>query len=86
MEVKEMKIKAEHYQVLRKHLYPIMKRHTEFTKDSLLESMRQRWDMFWEGITPAIKTRDISLISDFGYLSDNHLDTAIKAIIREYYS
>lgn len=81
-----MKIKTEHYRIIRDKLRPILEAHQGLTQDRLLESERLRWDTFWHAIDPALKSGELSYNREFGYLNDAHIDTAIKAIIREYYS
>jgi hypothetical protein len=72
-----MKIKFEHWRLLQAKLIPYLEAHPELTKDQLLQSERLRWDAYWASGTP------INNAKEFNYLSDSHIDTAIKTIIRE---
>ena len=72
-----MKIKANHYAILRDKMNQYLNSHHEIGLTEALNGMRQRWDIYWNSGTP------ITNASEFHYLNDDHIDTAIKAILRE---
>ena len=74
-----MKIKTNHYRILREKIYTFLLTHPKITQGDCV-SMRNRWDIYWASGTP------ITNAQEFNYLNDNHIDTAIKAILREYFT
>ena len=81
-----MKIKPEHYSVLKKamqekaFLLPAIKSHISLeTRQPKDINMRIRWDLFWcTGLK--IGESDLPL---YDYMNDTHIDTALKKIMTE---
>ena len=72
-----MKIKPTHYHALAVKVNKLLDKHPEVKKSELLASMRKRWDMYWaSGVA-------FTNASEYHYLDDSNIDTALKDIIRK---
>lgn len=72
-----MKIKPTHYHALAVHVNRLLDKHPEVKKSELLASMRKRWDVYWAS------GGAFTNASEYHYLDDNNIDTALKDIIRK---
>ena len=74
----KLAIKPAHYQSLKKKIFSFMDKHKMLSAKKGLSSMRYRWDIYWAcggAFTNA---------SEFRYLKDDHIDSALKSILNEY--
>jgi hypothetical protein len=72
-----MKIKIEHYQALQVKINELLDKHPEIKADDCVNSMRKRWDIYWN-CGGAFTNNE-----QYHYLNDAHIDTAIKSILNE---
>ena len=74
-------IKDTHYIRLKSKVFTALAKAPRGTAGQALRSMRVRWDIFWA----ATKGDNFAFINElYRYLNDNHIDSALKSIIREY--
>lgn len=86
-----MKIKVEHYKILKQLIKDVKTTHgltklleykESLKNDSRVKDLdkRFRWDLFWE-----IKAAERSKLVDdlYEYMNDDHIDTALKNIVKE---
>jgi len=71
-----MKINAKHFDQLNQSISHYLVRHPQIDVTSALNSMRERWDIYWAC------GGAFSNAQEYQYLNDAHIDTAIKAILR----
>lgn len=80
-----MKIKPEHYNALRAMLATVPQEKIAAHREKLVNDprvrdldMRLRWDLVW-AVVPSCWISD----NLYPYMNDDHLDTALRAIVRE---
>jgi hypothetical protein len=73
-----MKINQEHYNQLKDKIFQYLDKYPQINIQQGLESMRIRWDIYWNC------GGSFSNAQEYQYLNDNHIDTAIKSILKEY--
>lgn len=71
-------IKDIHYKALKRKVFALLRKQPSGTAKKALSSMRLRWDIYWAS------KGAFSNASEYHYLNDNHIDSALKAIMREY--
>ena len=73
-----MKIKREDYDLLRQAVFGTLKKYPgireEYRKQGLSD-MRFRWDLLWRS--------NLNFSSMYSYLNDDHIDTALRRIVKE---
>ena len=74
----KLAIKDVHYKALKRKVFTLLGRQPRGTAKRALGSMRLRWDIYWAS------GGQFSNASEYHYLNDNHIDSALKAIMREY--
>ena len=72
----KLAMKATHYNQLKRKVFAVLAKTPKGTASKALNSMRLRWDIFW-----VAKAYDKAY---YEYLNDNHIDSALKQIMREY--
>lgn len=89
-----MKMKPEHYAILRDEIAPVIARHpdaaTKYKTDGL-SPMRYRWDLLHASAVQVCHARNawgerakpVTYLPVYDYLNDTHIDTALRAIVRE---
>lgn len=85
-----MKMKPEHYAIIRdsiQSLIPLewVQRHWEMlVPDQRVKDIakRVRWDCYWYART-RIERKGVTPEKLYAYLDDGHLDTALRAIMKE---
>lgn len=76
-----MKIKPEHYDIIKQAIDALPKdqvaqhKAKELGKD---KAMRFRWDLFHAARLSRFASDEL-----YRYLNDNHIDTALKSIVKE---
>ena len=70
-----MRMSPEHYDMLNKKLTAYLDTHPEINIKQALASMRARWDIYWAS------KGSFSNAQEYQYLTDNHIDTALKSIL-----
>ena len=85
-----MKMKKEHYDIIKKAISLIpksaAKEHREFIKQEGKAKdieKRLRWDMLYATQIKIGDGKGMSGLPLYEYLSDNHIDTALKQIIKD---
>lgn len=71
-------IKPEHYQQLKKKVFSLLAGGKNADAKKGLISMKHRWDIYWAS------GGAFSNASKYRYLNDNHIDSALKSILKEY--
>jgi len=73
-------IKSKHYDALKRKVYALLNKQASPKKiaQNALTQMRLRWDIYWA--SGGVFTN----ASEYHYLNDNHIDSALKAILRDY--
>ena len=71
-------IKSSHYSQLKKKVFALLGKQPKGTAQRGLSSMRTRWDIYWAS------GGAFSNATEYHYLNDNHIDSALKAILKEY--
>lgn len=72
-----LKIKPEHYAQLKSRIFRLLKQYDNVSIPYALSSRRARWDIYWAAGA-------FSNASEYHYLDDNNIDSALKAILNEY--
>lgn len=81
-----MKIKPEHYQILKTALLPQFKKwtwekyHEKFPTHS---EMRWRWDMYWLARKEGSLCKNFIADVLYSYMNDDHIDSALRKIAKE---
>jgi len=78
-------IKSKHYDALKHKVYALLNKQASPKKiaQNALTQMRLRWDIYWADIYWA-SGGVFTNASEYHYLNDNHIDSALKAILRDY--
>lgn len=71
-------IKDTHYRQLKQKVLALLNKHPRGTAKKALASTRLRWDIYWAS------SGAFTNASEYRYLKDDHIDSALKAIMREY--
>ena len=74
----KLAIKQTHYNQLKRKVFALLDKQPVGTAKKALGSTRLLWDIYWScggAFTNA---------SEYHYLNDNHIDSALKSIMREY--
>ena len=71
-------IKDSHYNQLKKKVFALLEKQPKGTTKKALTSTRLRWDIYWAS------GGAFTNASEYHYLNDNHIDSALKQIMREY--
>jgi len=73
-------IKSKHYETLKRKVYALLNKQASPKKiaQNALTQMRLRWDIYWAS------GGAFTNASEYHYLNDNHIDSALKAILRDY--
>lgn len=71
-------IKDSHYNQLKKKVFALLEKQPKGTAKKALTSTRLRWDIYWAS------GGAFTNASEYHYLNDNHIDSALKQIMREY--
>jgi len=74
----KLAIKDTHYNQLKRKVFALLDKQPKGTAKKALNSMRLRWDIYWAS------GGAFSNASEYHYLNDNHIDSALKQIMREY--
>jgi hypothetical protein len=74
----KLAMKDAHYNQLRRKIFAVLDKAPKGTASRALTSLRLRWDIYWNS------GGAFSNASEYHYLTDNHIDSALKAILREY--
>lgn len=73
----KLAIKDSHYRQLKKKVLALLAKQPRGTAKKALSSTRLRWDIYWAS------GGAFSNASEYRYLSDNYIDSALKSILRE---
>jgi len=76
--VGKLVIKDSHYNQLKKKVFALLEKQPKGTAKKALTSTRLRWDIYWAS------GGAFTNASEYHYLNDNHIDSALKQIMREY--
>ncbi|MFA5049294.1 MAG: hypothetical protein WC516_09785 [Patescibacteria group bacterium] len=71
-----MRIEQGHYIALDKSINSYLNNNPNIDITTALESVRYRWDIYWHSGGAFTNAQE------YQYLTDNHIDTAIKSILR----
>jgi len=74
----KLAIKSNHYNQLKRRVFALLSKQPKGTAKKALSSMRLRGDIYWAS------GGAFTNASEYHYLNDNHIDSALKAIMREY--
>jgi hypothetical protein len=72
-----MRMKPEHYDMLNRGIAAFLDAHPEIDIKKALETTRGRWDIYWAS------KGSFTNAQEFQYLTDNHIDTALKSILKD---
>lgn len=82
-----MKMTAEHYKFIKSRInyekQDVLKYKQSLKSDPRVKDIdkRLRWDLFYFAMPVAWDPKEL-----YGYLNDNHIDTALKKIMKELYA
>ena len=74
----QLAMKDTHYNQLKRKVFAVLAKAPKGTAGKALNSMRLRWDIYWAS------GGAFTNASEYHYLNDNHIDSALKQIMREY--
>lgn len=74
----KLAMKDVHYNQLKRKMFAVLDKAPKGTAGKALNSMKLRWDIYWHS------GGAFSNASEYHYLNDDHIDSALKAIVREY--
>lgn len=81
-----MKMTAEHYKFIKSRINyekkDVLKYKQSLKSDPRVKDIdkRLRWDLFYFAMPVAWDSKEL-----YGYLNDNHIDTALRKIMKELY-
>ena len=76
-----MRMTPEHYDMLLKKMNAYLDEHPGLNVKEAIESERGRWDIYWAA--GGMSGHHGGNPPEFSYLTDNHIDTALKSILRD---
>jgi len=74
----KLAIKQTHYNQLKRKVFTLMDKQPKGTAKKALTSTRLLWDIYW------VSGGAFTNASEYHYLNDSHIDSALKSIMREY--
>lgn len=87
-----MKMKPEHYAKIKAAMLAVKSREPNMTPTHYAKhkigrdtAMRHRWDMYGAATIDGNKTLFFTVDTLYNYLNDNHIDTALRNIVKEIF-
>ena len=74
----KLAIKQTHYNQLKRKVFALLDKQPRGTAKKALSSTRLLWDIYWAS------GGAFSNASEYRYLNDAHIDSALKSIMQEY--
>ena len=74
----KLAIKDTHYNQLKRKVFALLDKQPGGTAKKALRTTRLLWDIYWAS------GGSFSNASEYHYLNNNHIDSALKSIMREY--
>ncbi len=74
----KLAIKQTHYNQLKRRVFDLLNKQSVGAAKTGLISTRTRWGIYWAS------GGAFSNATEYHYLNDSHIDSAMKAILKEY--